>query len=456
MQRRLHYILLISISIFLASCNSDIIDKPNNDEVPATKAYSNRSVIQWNLIYLDIEKDHPSFRPATTARALAYIHMAAYQTALPGMDGYKSISDVLNIPTLPKTPQNKKINYEIALNAAFRTTLKHFFFAMNQTQLKLIELNYDKLNYEYGVDWKQEDIENSIEWGEQVADAVIQFAITDGTAEQQIRDIRPASYRPPVGDGLWEPTAPDFGRAIYPFWGSARRFAISEGEMKSPAPPQFSTDVNSEYYKNFKEVYDRVKARPYVEQWIAEFWSDDITGLTFSPPARTFAIANQLVEKEKYDLEKTLHLYLKLGLASNDAAVSAWYNKYIYNVERPTNYITKYIDPSFKPTLGRAINNEGLSPAFPGYPSGHSTFGGVQEIILAGFFGENYTFTDRCHENRNEFFGAPRTYFSFRELAEENAYSRIYIGVHPRMDCEEGLRLGRLVAQKVLDLNFRN
>ena len=295
MQRRLHYILLISISIFLASCNSDIIDKPNNDEVPATKAYSNRSVIQWNLIYLDIEKDHPSFRPATTARALAYIHMAAYQTALPGMDGYKSISDVLNIPTLPKTPQNKKINYEIALNAAFRTTLKHFFFPMNQTQLKFIELNYDKLNYEYGVDWKQEDIENSIEWGEQVADAVIQFAITDGTAEQQIRDIRPASYRPPVGDGLWEKTAPDFGRAIYHFWGSARRFDISEGEMKSPAPPQFSTDVNSEYYKNFKEVYDRVKARPYVEQWIAEFWSDDITGLTFSPPARTFAIANQLV-----------------------------------------------------------------------------------------------------------------------------------------------------------------
>ncbi len=456
MQRHLRLLLFLALAAFISSCNSDIIDKPNNDDVPATKAYSNRSVVQWNLIYLDIEKDHPSFRPATTARALGYIHMAAYQAALPGMDGYKSVSEVLNIPALPKTPKSKKINYEIALNAAFRTTLKHFFFAMNQTQLKLIELQYDKLNYEYGVDWEKEDIENSIEWGEEVADAVIQFAITDGTAEQQIRDIRPSSYIAPVGDGLWEPTAPDYGRAIYPFWGSARRFAISEREMKSIPPPPFSTDVNSEYYKNFKEVYDRVKARPYVEQWIAEFWSDDITGLTFSPPARTFAIANQLVEAEKYDLEKTLHLYLKLGLASNDAAVSAWYNKYVYNVERPTNYITKYIDPTFKPTLGRAINNEGLSPAFPGYPSGHSTFAGVQEVILAEFFGENYTFTDRCHENRNEFFGAPRTYFSFRELAEENAYSRIYIGVHPRMDCEEGLRLGRLVAQKVLDLNFRS
>lgn len=454
MQRSLPLLVILCLTLIFTSCNTDLVDQPESGS-PAVKSFTNRSIVQWNLTYLDIEKDLRSFRPASTSRALAYIYMAAYQAALPGMDNFKSISEVLNIPELPEVPEGRRINYEVAVNAAIHTTMHHFLFGMNQAQIRLVTFQYEKNNYEFGEGWEKEDIDNSIAWGDKVADAIIAYAITDGAAEQQIRDVNPVSYRPPVGDGMWEPTAPDFTRALYPYWGSARRFAISEREMLSIPPPAFSTDVNSEYYQTFKEVYDAVKARKYNEQWIAEYWSDDITGLTFSPPARTFAIANQLVEIEKYDLEKTLHLYLKLGLASNDAAVSAWYNKYIYNLERPYTYITKYIDPSFAPTLGRAIDNEGLTPAFPGYPSGHSTFAAVQEIILSGFFGENYVFTDRCHEDRQEFFGSPRTYFSFREMAEENAYSRIYLGVHPRIDCVEGLRLGRVVAQKVLDLNFR-
>jgi hypothetical protein len=32
-------------------------------------------------------------------------------------------------------------------------------------------------------------------------------------------------------------------------------------------------------------------------------------------------------------------------------------------------------------------------------------------------------------------------------MAEENALSRIFIGVHYRMDCEEGIRLGTLIGR---------
>ncbi len=90
-------------------------------------------------------------------------------------------------------------------------------------------------------------------------------------------------------------------------------------------------------------------------RWIAEFWSDDLTGLTFSPPARIIAIANQVIKLEKLNLEETLHLYCKLGIALNDASVGAWKSKYIYNTERPETFIRKYIDPDFKPILGEAI-----------------------------------------------------------------------------------------------------
>jgi hypothetical protein len=40
-------------------------------------------------------------------------------------------------------------------------------------------------------------------------------------------------------------------------------------------------------------------------------------------------------------------------------------------------------------------------------------------------------------------------------MAEENAYSRIPLGVHIRMDCDEGLRLGHAVAENVLRLDLR-
>jgi hypothetical protein len=40
-------------------------------------------------------------------------------------------------------------------------------------------------------------------------------------------------------------------------------------------------------------------------------------------------------------------------------------------------------------------------------------------------------------------------------MAVENAYARIPIGVHFRMDCDEGLRMGLLAGQRVLELNWK-
>ena len=54
---------------------------------------------------------------------------------------------------------------------------------------------------------------------------------------------------------------------------------------------------------------------------------------------------------------------------------------------------------------------------------------------------------ERCPD----FKATPRKYTSFAEMANENALSRLYMGVHYRMDCEEGLRLGRLVGQRIAD-----
>ncbi len=47
---------------------------------------------------------------------------------------------------------------------------------------------------------------------------------------------------------------------------------------------------------------------------------------------------------------------------------------------------------------------------------------------LASVFGYAYSMTDNCHLNRTEFEGVPRTFGSFHEMADENAWSRVLLG----------------------------
>ena len=361
-------VLLLSfcLSTVFWSCS----DQPNvvEKEVKSTADYSSKIIIDWTSEYMAVETNLSGFRPAATSRALNYIFMAAYETGQHGMPSFKSLDKVMPMSDLPSLPEGTEINYPIAINASMKFMFHEMMYGMSLDQGKAIDNFYSQKLSEYSSDVSSQVISDSEKWGTDVATAIVRYARTDELAEQHVKNPKPSDYTAPIGDGLWQPTAPDYSAALYPYWGFTRKFAVTESDMKGVEPPKFSTDPKSEYYNQFKEVYDAVNRKQYREIWMAEFWSDDIVGLTFSPPARTFAIANQLVEADELNLETTLHLYLKLGLATNDAAVVSWRNKYIYNVERPTNYINKYIDPNFKPILGRAIGDEGLTPSFPGYP----------------------------------------------------------------------------------------
>jgi membrane-associated phospholipid phosphatase len=145
-----------------------------------------------------------------------------------------------------------------------------------------------------------------------------------------------------------------------------------------------------------------------------------------------------------------------VGLASSDAGVGCWYSKYYYNVERPETYIKRVIDPTWEPALENPLTGDkGISPSFPAYPSGHSTMGAAGGEALSHIFGYSYGMTDNCHKYQNLFEGTPRTFSSFNEMADENAWSRVPLGVHYRMDCEEGVRFGREIARSVIRLPWK-
>jgi membrane-associated phospholipid phosphatase len=219
---------------------------------------------------------------------------------------------------------------------------------------------------------------------------------------------------------------------------------------------EYSENVNSEYYSQALQAYTKNAQTDYVTEWIGEFWSDDLLNLTFSPGPRWVAIANQIIIKEESTLETALEAYAKVGMALNDAAVGAWKSKYHYNVERPDTYISKVIDPTYKPNLYNPLTgDEGISPSFPAYPSGHATMGAAGAEALASVFGYSYSLTDNCHLGRTEFEGVPRTFGSLYEMALENAWSRVLLGVHFRMDADEGVRFGTTLGRKVNALPWK-
>lgn len=423
--------------------------------IPASQV-ANDIVWEWSELYLKVERNLPGFRPAPTCRAMAYIGMGAYETALPGMPTYQSLHEVIQgFPSTKLLAQPTDIDWAIALNAYYARTFTFFMFNASQDDRFEIEKLESTQLAKLSEGVPQGIVDASISWGQKVANTIISYSETDQEGASQVHVARPTDYFPPSGTGLWVPTTPDYGRAMFPYWGKVRVFAANQNDLLSPPPAlPYSTDPNSGYYKDNLEVSNAINNMTDDARWIAEFWSDDITNLTFSPPARIMAIANQVIKNEGYNLEQTLHLYCVMGIALNDASVGAWKSKYVYNTERPETYIRQYIDPNFKTILGDAINNPGLTPSFPGYPSGHSTFAGVCWRIMEHFFGAQYEFTDQCHYGRTEFNGYPRTFASWKELAEEDAYSRIPLGVHIRQDCSEGLRLGNVIAVKALDLEL--
>lgn len=450
-------------------------------------AANSRVIQEWVDLFLELERYALGMRPNASARAIAYINLAAYETVVPSMEGFTSNSNQIpglnlqrnagpggqngpngpggpggpNGPGGSGGPDNADIDYQIALNACYADVLAHFLLNVPNDADEQIQDLEDRIENQIrprgGNQGGNQVVNNSRAWGASIASQIIAFSQTDAAAEAQILDPQPTSYIPPTGAGYWTFSA-EPERALFPYWSQVRTFIISSEETSTiPPPMQYSEAPGSPYFQQMMEVYNvnnSAQANQGEQLWIAEFWSDDVETIMFSPPARQLSIANQLIDQFNIGLDEALYLNLKLGFALNDAAVSTWDDKYEYMVMRPSVYIQEHIDPNYQTNLYSLI--PWPNPTFPGYPSGHSCFASAASGVFIDFFGNNINFTDRSHQGRNEFLGAPRSFNSFTEMAEENGYSRIPLGVHIRMDCTEGLRLGYEISDAINDYDLTN
>ncbi len=468
------WLFVIGIALFAASCKNDPAPTPTSSS-PTVDTYSAKVVRKWNEKIREVERYAVGYRPCPIARAMGYIGLATYESAVAGMKDNKSLSSYYPSLVLPKVENGQAYHWPTVVNACYASMARHFFpkdvylsraSASSIEQAKIAISQIDILdtqnNVAFASELSPETYNRSKTYGLMVAEAVWNWSKTDVVGHDAYLDpfSYPAgsnSYTSPVGPGLWKPASAG-ARAMFPYWEQVRTFAINSDDKicRSNAKQYdaYSEDVNSGYYAQALEV----KATPNADRaHMGEFWSDDLMNLTFSPPLRFFAIADQITSETANDrLDLALLINAKLGIGGADAAVACWASKYRYNVERPVTYIKEHIDPNWKTRLHYpSTPNNDITPSFPAYPSGHSTFGAVGASVLENIFPEIRDFGDNCHNEREDFNGKTRFFRTFYDAAREDAESRIWLGVHWRMDCEEGLKLGYDVGRRVNALNWK-
>lgn len=403
--------------------------------------------LSWNRLALDLERHTLGYRPPVSAQMFAYVEIAGYESALPGLKDYISLEKVCEGYKKPlESFEEGQFYLPASLNASFAEIFRHFFSTAPQAfqaQINQLEQKHQQSFLEKA---DSKVLEQSAEFGKTVATTVWEWAKTDREGHEAHLYNYAHGYEPPICRGCWQPTGEHPSPALLPYWGQVRSFHVLPSELSLKPPAAYDEAPGSAFYTEAMEVYSVSKPLSKENLWIAEYWSDDLPGLTCTPSGRWISIANQAFEKANTPFPLVMETYLKTALALADVSIVVWKGKYEFNVERPETYINHQINPNWK-----ALHD---TPSFPAYPSGHAAFGAAATEILSDALGKKFELTDRTHEKRPEFASRPRSYKSFAEMAQENAASRVFLGVHYRMDCEEGMRVGKIVGQKIANLQL--
>jgi membrane-associated phospholipid phosphatase len=248
--------------------------------------------------------------------------------------------------------------------------------------------------------------------GRGVAERVIAHAKRDGST-------RKWDGKRPRGRGYWDPPPGSLARPVEPLAGTWGTWVMKDGsQFRAPPPPKFGSP------KFLAEARELVRIRENLtpqQKRIATFWAG---GQGTPLPAGVWdQVMLEYVRGKGLSVPEQTRVFALLNVAMADAGVASWDTKFTYWNPRPLNGVRDSgVDRDFKPFLD--------TPFFPAYVSGHSTYSGAAEEVLAHLFPEDADL--------------------FRTKAREAGISRLYGGIHWRSDNTHGLRMGRKVGRLVV------
>jgi hypothetical protein len=231
-----------------------------------------------------------------------------------------------------------------------------------------------------------------------------------------------------------------FNNGINEQWGTVTPFVIASTNQFRPGPP---LALNSSSYSNALAQVQSLGSlnsvtRTADQTHIANFYKQDAE-LTANEAARAASLAQGL------PLEENALLFVLLDTAVADARIAIWDAKYTYLFWRPVTSLNANAD-------GTVTNNYSawqplvLTPNHPDYPCGHCGTVNAGIEILKAFVGDQNTV-----QLHTQTVGEPaRLVQSLSNVEFENAWSRVYGGIHYSFDISAAQTIGNGVAAYVL------
>ncbi|HEX9250378.1 MAG TPA: phosphatase PAP2 family protein [Gemmatimonadaceae bacterium] len=198
---------------------------------------------------------------------------------------------------------------------------------------------------------------------------------------------------------------------MLPLFGQVRAWNMTPADIvaeRPPPPPSTGSQLMKDETADVRRTVEHLTSAQLA---IAQKWNDGAG--TYSPPGHWNDVALEYVRDAKMSEVRAARVFALLNMAMHDAGVGCWEAKYHYFNPRPSQ-----LDPSIKTEIG--------IPNFPSYTSGHSTFSAAGAVILSYLFPGGAT--------------------SFAAMRDEAGISRLYGGIHYRIDIEAGKLHGERIA----------
>ncbi|HET6533874.1 MAG TPA: vanadium-dependent haloperoxidase [Actinoplanes sp.] len=416
--------------------------------------------------------------PTVTSRALGVAHTAMYDA----WAAYDPVAKGTRLGSTLRQPAGERTlaNKAKAMSYAAYKVLNDLFPDATHKRKAAYDAQMAALGYPLT------DTSAPATVGNRAAQAVIDYRHNDGS--NQLKGYADTTGYQPVNtwDRLtdpwrWQPqcvplpaagqpcTAPStVQKPLTPQWGNVKPFSALlpsqyrvTGPAKNPDGTYRTADVDQEIAdaSNLDDV-KKVKA---------EYWADGPRSVF--PPGHDFIFAQALSRKRGHTLDTDVKFFFMLGNAMMDAGYASWWQKYRWDFVRPTTAIRyqkrgQLVNSWLGPNQGYGMvpaeqwrpyqDPNVVTPAFPEYVSGHSTFSAAGATVLAQFtgsdsFGARVTIAKGSSkfENNTPTTDITLTWPSFSAASDEAGWSRRYGGIHFRTGDEHGRALGRQVAVNV-------
>lgn len=478
-------------------------------------------VAQWNELLLESIREGGA-KPTATTYQLHLVSSAIY-------DAWASLSDEADgyysdiATALAQTDENKA---EAVSFAAYATLVSFFPAAKDKFDAFMSKNGYDPADASF-------DPDTAAGLGTLAAKNVLKAREGDGSNVENnfadtsgyvpINSPEPGSAAAPGGADFdpnhWQPLRVPTGTvtdengvpiidnndpdsfvdqiALTPHWGGVDSFALDENDQfRPPAPPQLGdfsvyvdgagnvTTGDQAYRDQVAEVVEFSAGLTNETKVIAEYWADGPR--TESPPGHWNQIAQDIALREGHGIDEDAKLFFALNAAVFDAGIATWEAKYTYDFVRPQSAIRDlFFDQTIEAWAGPNQGTQEIlgqewqpyqnvtfvTPPFPEYVSGHSTFSMAAANTIAAFVGSDVFYDGTTLSNYDldsvegrDFVGRYETtelffedfgdgppvvlqWDTLTEAAEEAGISRLYGGIHIQDGNLNGLKLGEQVAE---------